>query len=163
MRDQESIVRLDRRRQSHFVGISSAVVLDVETSGLNPWRDRIVSIAMIQINFKYLLEYGIAMYENTYEGKFNPLVRIRASASRIHGIRNEDVIDCPTFKEAAHSVREFIRDRSIVGHNVNFDKQFLSSEFRRCGVESVDRNGAFCTMSRVRELRGQAGGWLVLQ
>ncbi len=116
-----------------FEELEEAVVLDVETTGLDPKKDRIVALAMMKIDFTALTEKGYYEQDMFYE-KFNPGVRIPIEASRIHGIRNRDVSGASSFSERAQEIRDFVGDLPLVAHNASFDKAFLSEEFKRAGV-----------------------------
>ena len=72
--------------------------------------------------------------------RVNPGIEIPAEASRIHGIYDEDVKNEVSFEDIAQGLRDFIGARPLVGHKVNFDKKFLSEEFKRVGVKTLYRN-----------------------
>ena len=147
-------------RDHGFVGFEEAVVVDVDTTGLDPDQDRIVAVSLLKANFK---SDGSGDRSRQYEplkARFNPGVPIPAEATAVHGIRDLDVRGEPTFAKRAEEVRKFVGDLPLIGHNVSFDKAFLSAEFRRAGVAALDLNRSFCTMGRMRELQGYCeGGW----
>ena len=87
----------------------------------------------------------------------NPGIPIPREASKIHGIYDRDVKENTPFEEVAQQVRDFIGSRVLVGHNVSFDKAFLSASFKRAGLKSLHRNRSICTMLRMKELRGDFG------
>ncbi len=104
------------------------VFLDLETTGINVSNDRIVEFAAIKIN--------IDNSEETLKFKVNPETHIPKKTSEIHGIYDEDVKDCPTFKEMAKKVARFIEGCDLGGYNSNkFDIPLLAEEFMRAGVE----------------------------
>ena len=117
-----------------------AVVVDVETTGLNPADDRILSVAMMRMGNHSEPE---TMYELVNPGRDIPV-----EASCIHGIFPKDVAQKSSFADNARQFRDFIGDRPIIGHNVQFDKKFLSAEFKRSGVKTLARNKSYCTMER---------------
>ena len=133
-------------------GFDDAVVVDVETTGLDPQIDRIVSVALIRSSFESLRENPNRLHGETMDALVNPQRRIPKQASRIHGITNEDVADKDPFADVAQKLRDFIGDLPIIAHNVSFDKRFLNAEFKRAGVKTLARNKSFCTMRRYREL-----------
>ncbi len=104
------------------------VFLDLETTGINVSNDRIVEFAAIKVN--------IDNSEETLKFKVNPEIHIPKKTSEIHGIYDEDVKDCPTFKEMAKKVARFIEGCDLGGYNSNkFDIPLLAEEFMRAGVE----------------------------
>lgn len=102
-------------------------VIDLETTGLSPWRyDRVVEIAIVVIS-----KDGTICAE--YETLVNPKRDI--GPSRIHQISAADVLEAPTFADIAGDVLEIIASAdALAGHNVSFDKNFLVKEYERVGV-----------------------------
>ncbi len=142
-----------------FTGLDEAVVVDVETTGLDPKTDRIVSVALIHANFRNLRENLNSLSGKTMDVVINPQRRIPKESSRIHGITDKDVADKGSFSEIAQELRDFIGDLPIVAHNVSFDKKFLNQELKRAGIKTVARNKSYCTMRRFREFNhGQIKG-----
>jgi DNA polymerase-3 subunit epsilon len=95
---------------------------DLETTGLNISKDRIVEIAILRIEPD--------QSESSYVKRINPEIPISAESIEIHGITNEDVNDEPTFKEVAHEIKDFIGDADLAGYNSNkFDIPFLMEQF----------------------------------
>ena len=134
-----------------FVGLNQAVIVDVETTGLDPQKDRIVSVAMIRACFADLENEKNQLSGENMDFLINPQCSIPKSASRIHGIRDDNVANERPFYEVAQDLRDFIGDCPIVGHNVSFDKRFLNAEFKRSGVKTLSRNKSFCTMRRFQD------------
>jgi len=133
-----------------FVGFTEAVVIDVETTGLDPETERIVSIAVLKFDFsKAKINTNVNVQALT--GKYNPETPIPTQASKIHGITDADVQGEEVFSTSAKFVRDFIGDLPLIGHNVQFDKKFLSAEFKRAGQKTLRRNKSYCTMKRLRD------------
>ncbi len=100
---------------------------DLETTGVDPAKDRIVEIAIIK-----LLPGG---GRDTFVRRVNPEMPIPPSSTEIHGISDEDVKDAPTFKQLAHEVKQFIHQCDLGGYNSNkFDIPALAEEFLRAGI-----------------------------
>ncbi len=135
-----------------FSGFDEAVVVDLETTGLDPQRDRVVSIAMIRSRFADLKRNSDMLEAKTMHALVHPQRRIPTEASRVNGITDEDVTDKPPFAEIAKLLRDFIGEYPIIAHNVSFDRKFLNAEFRRAGVITLARNRSFCTMRKFQEL-----------
>ena len=104
------------------------IFFDLETTGVNTSKDRIVEISMIKI-----MPDG---EEITKTRKINPEMHIPEESTAIHGITDEDVKDCPTFRQVAKSMEQFIRGCDFGGFNSNrFDLPLLVEEFMRAGIE----------------------------
>lgn len=107
---------------------------DLETTGLNVGKDRIVEISVLKV-----------FPNGNKESKtlrVNPEILISKEAEAIHGISNEDVANEPTFKEIAPQIWEMIKDSDLAGYNSNrFDVPLLAEEFLRAGMEfDVDKH-----------------------
>ena len=117
-------------------GLDVAVV-DVETTGLFPkGNDRIIEIAIVRT----MLGTG---KQRTFSTLVNPNRDV--GPTRIHGIRSADLVGAPTFGEIAGDVFEMLSGAVLAGHNVTFDKRFLTSEFGRLG-EQGSLGEPLCTM-----------------
>lgn len=100
---------------------------DLETTGVDKSKDRIVEISIA----KLLLDGSI----ETKTKRINPLIPIPKEASDVHGITDEIVKDCPTFKQLAKAIYDFIQGCDIAGFNSNsFDVPFLYNELYRSGI-----------------------------
>ena len=108
------------------------VFFDLETTGINIVKDRIVEISCVKVypNGK----------EDVWTKRVNPGMPIPPESTAIHGITDEDVKDCPTFKEIAKSLAAQIEGCDLAGFNSNrFDIPMLAEEFLRAGVD-IDLN-----------------------
>ena len=105
------------------------VVFDVETTGLNVVRDRIVQIALIK-----LFKNGDPPAE--LSTLVNPGIPISEEAMAVHGITPKDLANKPTFQQVAQKIWDFIGDADLAGYNSNrFDVPMLMEEFARVGME----------------------------
>jgi len=103
-------------------------VFDLETTGLNISKDRIVQIAILKI-------YPSGKKEEL-NLLINPEMNISDSNSAIHGVTNEMVKDAPTFKDAGSEIVAFIGTSDLAGYNSNkFDIPVLAEEFLRVDIE----------------------------
>lgn len=101
---------------------------DLETTGVNVVKDRIVEISILKV-------YPDGERESR-TWLVNPTIPIPKSSSEIHGITDDKVVDKPTFKELAHRVHEMIKDSDLAGYNSNkFDIPLLAEEFLRADVD----------------------------
>lgn len=122
--------------------LADVVAFDVETTGLNPKRDRIVELAMVG-----LTDGGDIAWE--WESLINPERRVPPSATQIHGIQDGDLENSPRFCDVSGDVKALLADKVLLAHNLRFDAGFLNAEFRRCGLEvPTDRGIDTLHMSR---------------
>ena len=110
----------------HLTWSGSLAVLDTETTGRDPRRDRVVQVAA--------LRYTRDDAPVSFDRRVDPGVSIPEAAVRVHGIRDADVAGCPAFGEVAAELLAFLGDAHLAGYNVAFDLQFLAAEFGRCGL-----------------------------
>lgn len=101
---------------------------DLETTGTNISKDRIVEISIHKV-----FPNG---EEKTFTFKVNPTIPIPAETTAVHGITDEMVKDAPTFKELAYEVHNIIKDSDLAGFNSNrFDIPLLAEEMLRAEVD----------------------------
>jgi DNA polymerase-3 subunit epsilon len=112
-------------------------VVDVETTGLSPWRhDRIVEIAIVLVS-------PDGEIHAAYETLVNP--KRDLGPTRIHQISASDVLRAPSFTDVAGDVLDILRDGfAIAGHNVSLDMNFLVKEYERLGV-TIPEMPLLCT------------------
>jgi len=106
---------------------------DLETTGINISKDRVVEISILKV------------YPNgTEESKtwlVNPEMVIPNEVIAIHGITNEKVANEPTFKEIAKDVHNMIKDSDLGGFNSNrFDIPLLAEEMLRAEIDFDMKN-----------------------
>lgn len=119
-------------------------VFDLETTGVNTSKDRIVELAIIK-----LFPDGERIEKHSY---LNPEMPIPAEASAVHGITDEVVKDQPTFRQISKALLEFISDCDFLGYNcLRFDVPLLVEEFYRAklphpfaGAKVIDAFRIFC-------------------
>lgn len=110
------------------------VFLDLETTGVDIVKDRIVEISLVKVTpgsdtpevktrrIKPLQDNGEVMH-------------IPEEATAVHGITDKDVAEAPTFRQIAKSLAEYIKGCDLGGFNSNrFDIPMLAEEFLRAGV-----------------------------
>jgi DNA polymerase-3 subunit epsilon len=101
---------------------------DLETTGINISKDRIVEISILKV------------YPNSNKESrtwlVNPEISIPSEVSKIHGITNEMVINEPNFKVIGSQVKEMINNCDLGGFNSNkFDIPLLAEEFLRSNID----------------------------
>ena len=106
------------------------VFLDIEATGTDHQRDRIVELSVMRV---MPLPVGL---EAPRTWRVNPKQRIPQEASEVHGIYNSDLEDAPTFPEIAEEVAQLLRGADIAGFAVSrFDVRLLRAEFTRARVD----------------------------
>ena len=123
-------------------------VFDLETTGIDPDKDRIIQMAIIRVEPDGR--------RTTFETLVNPEMPIPRESTKVHGITDEDVKDAPTFRQVLADVETYLKDAALGGFNsINFDTPLLMAELQRCeaeldlrGVLQVDAMRIFHTMER---------------
>lgn len=104
------------------------IVFDLETTGLDFIRDRIIQISYIKVS-----PDGTEERENLF---VNPEKPIPHEVVELTGITNDDVKDAPTFKTLAPQLSEKFKGCDFAGYNSNhFDIPMLAEEFLRAGID----------------------------
>ena len=104
------------------------VFFDLETTGIDIVKDRIIEISYVKVfpNGK----------EESKTMRINPGMPIPPASTAIHGITDDDVKDCPLFKNVAKQLAAQIEVCDLAGYNSNrFDIPLLAEEFLRAGVD----------------------------
>lgn len=118
------------------------IFLDLETTGIDPCKDRIVEISLVKI-----------MPDGTKDVKtrrLNPQMHIPEASSAIHHIYDDDVKDCPSFKEISKSLWEYMKGCDFAGYNSNnFDIPVLVEEFLRADIEVDFKNSRFIDVQNI--------------
>lgn len=118
------------------------IFFDLETTGVDTSRDRIVEISLAKI-----MPDGEEIVRTR---RINPTIPIPAEASAIHHITDEDVKDCPTFRQIAKSLKSFMEGCDFGGFNSNrFDLPLLVEEFMRAGVDINFRNRKYIDVQNI--------------
>jgi DNA polymerase-3 subunit epsilon len=104
------------------------VFFDLETTGTDPATDSIVEISVLRI------EPDGSRTSRTR--RINPGRPIPGEATAIHGIRDDDVRDEPSFRQVGKSLLDLLEGADLAGFNVRrFDVPLLDREFRDCGLD----------------------------
>jgi len=125
--------------------LANYVLLDLETTGATPLKDRITEIALIQ--FKDGVEV------DRWQTLVNPQTNIPEFIQSLTGITNEMVALAPTFEQVAGELLDYLDDAVMCAHNVRFDHGFLKAEFRRIGITL--KQNVLCTVKLSRKLYPQ--------
>ena len=99
-------------------------VIDLETTGFKAGEDKIVEIGVVLLDVNYQPTHQI-------ETLVNPQRTMKAS--HVHKISAKEVANSPTFHDIALSLFSLLNGRTVVAHNVSFEKRFLVEEFKNSG------------------------------
>jgi DNA polymerase III subunit epsilon len=100
---------------------------DLETTGINLTRDRIIQISILKAL------PGGNHTQRTW--LVNPELPIPLESTMVHGIKDEDVVDQPTFAELSQEIQMYLDDCDLAGFNIlRFDLPLLVEEFVRNNV-----------------------------
>lgn len=111
---------------------SNYVAFDIETTGLDPMYNEIIEIGAIKIkNGKELI---------TFNTLIKPRYEISSFITELTGITNEMVINAPKIEEVLPKFMDFIEDSIVLGHNVNFDINFIYDNLINIGMPPIYNN-----------------------
>ena len=119
---------MDRSTIPEFLPLERPLIIfDLETTGLaTNGEDRVVEIA-----YRKILPNGDVI---AHTQRLNPGMPIPEDSTAIHGIRDEDVRDCPTFANLCYELWSVFEGADVGGFNVTgYDLPFLRAEFARMG------------------------------
>ncbi|HZN85308.1 MAG TPA: exonuclease domain-containing protein, partial [Burkholderiales bacterium] len=117
-------------------------IVDVETTGSDPARDRITEIALLEVN-------GMAL-TGQWSTLINPGGTIPGAIQALTGISQEMVERAPRFEQIAAELYQRLAGRVFVAHNARFDYGFLRREFDRAGLKYLAKT--LCTVRLSRRL-----------
>jgi DNA polymerase-3 subunit epsilon len=108
--------------------IKPLVIFDLETTGLDLVKDRIIQLSFIKVFPSGIEERGNFL--------INPECPIKPEITQLTGISNEDVKGAPTFKQLAQKLNDMFKGCDFAGFNSNhFDIPLLAEEFLRAGID----------------------------
>lgn len=106
------------------------VAFDLETTGLDSRKDKIIEIGAVKFEGTQILE--------TYQTLINPQRLISPEITQITSITNEMVRNAPLIEEVRQEFRDFLGDFPLLGHNVQFDLSFLKSHKFKVTNDEID-------------------------
>ncbi len=119
------------------------IFLDIEATGLNVIRDRIIQIAMIRY-------HADGREPAELNQLINPGIPISEEAMQVHGIGPKDVANKPVFAQVAQELFDFIGDADLAGYNsLRFDVPMLMEEFARVGLDFSMDNRRHVDVQRI--------------
>ena len=123
------------------------IVLDTETTGLNPFdspRHRIVEIGAVEL-------WNQVATGKTYHQYINPERDMPSEAFDVHGIGDDFLADKPVFADIAQEFLDFVGDDKMVIHNAEFDMRFLNAELEWANLRLLPNDQALDTLKIARK------------
>jgi DNA polymerase-3 subunit epsilon len=130
------------------LGARRHVVIDCETTGLQPGEHRMVSFAAVEVAPPG--DEAARKAVRILNLVFNPGCKNGRTALKRHGLTDKYLALQPPFADTARDLAEFLRGAVIIGHNVSFDIGFLNSEMRLAGLPALEVD-TLCTMWKHRD------------
>jgi DNA polymerase III epsilon subunit family exonuclease len=150
VRADDYLELLPDEREFKSLDESDYVVVDVETTGINPQLDRVTEIAAIRVS-----RNGNGTGRQAIHDEFVTLVdperEIPPTITMMTGITNTMVARAPRFCDITDELVSFIGNRIIVAHNAYFDTNFLNAEISRAYGQRL-ANLPLCTLKLGRRL-----------
>ena len=125
------------------------IVLDTETTGLNPRNgDRVIEVGCVELVNRMLTG-------NNFHRYINPERDSEEGALAVHGLTTEFLRDKPKFAEIAAELRDYIQGAEVIIHNAPFDLGFLNNEFKLLGLPTFTEHcsGVIDTLVNAKEMR----------
>ncbi|MCR0984474.1 DNA polymerase III subunit epsilon [Roseomonas populi] len=125
--------------------MSRALILDTETTGLDPATgDRVLEVAAIEV--VNLMPTG-----RHFHKLINPERDVPPEATKVHGFTASMLADKPLFAAILPELLEFLRDDPVIAHNAPFDFKFLDYEFDRCDTPRIPRSRMVDTLEMAKK------------
>lgn len=114
------------------------VSIDLETTGLNPKRDRIIEIGAIRVEQGQIVE--------EFSTFVDPGRKLEERITELTGIRDEDLADAPQLDEVFPKLLEFMGELPLLGHSILFDYFFLKKQQWTGRLLLRDRRWTLCRL-----------------
>lgn len=140
LQGREKMPRSDKRPhkgESLLQFADNYTLVDIETTGLDPEYDSIIEIGAVKVSDNKIVD--------EYSTLVNPLCGIDSFIESLTGITNEMLDTAPVIEDILSDFRDFVKDDIIIGHNINFDINFLYDIFPQILKEDLT-NDFICTM-----------------
>lgn len=132
-------------------GLQDFVCIDLETTGLNPKRDRIIEIGAVKVRN--------GKKEAIFQQLIDPKQQLEERVEFLTGISSEELEGQPTIQEVLPVLKEFLGEDVLLGHRVLFDYSFLKRaftnekiSFERKGIDTLKLARQFVTDSESKKL-----------
>jgi DNA polymerase III subunit epsilon len=120
------------------------IVLDTETTGLNPAEGhRVLELGAVEI-------FHQALTGKVFHTLINPERDVPQDAARVHGHTASLLKDKPVFADVVDEFLAFVGDARLVIHNAEFDIRFVNAELERLGREPIGMDRVVDTLTLAR-------------
>ena len=119
------------------------IILDTETTGLDPLADRLVEIGCVEL----INHIPTGRHFHSY---LKPDRRMSPDAERVHGLSEAFLADKPRFAAVVEDFLAFIEGAQLVAHNAGFDMGFVNAELGRLGKIPVEPSKVVDTLALAR-------------
>lgn len=142
--------------------VSSYIAVDLETTGLDPKRDKIIEIGAVRVVDGTVME--------SYETFVNPYRKLNAQVIMLTGISDRELEASPGIGDVIGGFLEFAGDLPILGHHVIFDYSFLKHaavnegyDFERHGIDTLTLARRFMPPEEKKNLGAACGYFGIVQ
>ena len=102
-------------------------IIDTETSGGKYNEEKIIEICILVFDGNNIIE--------TFQSLINPQKKVDYFVQKLTGIREKELKKCKIFKDYAKEIKKLLKNKVIVGHNVDYDYRVLKNEFKSIGED----------------------------
>ena len=121
------------------------IILDTETSGLDPNKDRIIEVGCVEL----INDIPSGKVFHQYYSPGN--IQISEQAENIHGLSNSFLKDYVVFDERIDELLDFIDNSVLVIHNAQFDISMINSSLKRLKLNLIKEKDYICTLTMARK------------
>ena len=132
-------------------GLQNFICIDLETTGLNPKRDRIIEIGAVKVRNGIITE--------TFQQLIDPKQQLEERVELLTGISTKELEGNPTIQQILPDLKEFLEEDVLLGHRVLFDYSFLKRaftnekiSFERKGIDTLKLARQFVTDCESKKL-----------
>ena len=132
-------------------GVQDFICIDLETTGLNPKKDRIIEIGAVKVRNGKIVA--------TFQQLIDPKQQLEERVELLTGIASKELEGQPTIQEVLPKLREFLGEDVLLGHRVLFDYSFLKRtftnekiSFERKGIDTLKLARQFVTECESKKL-----------
>ncbi len=121
------------------------IVLDTETTGLDPKKDKIIEIGCVEL-------INNIPTGQTFHKYFSPgNISISEESQNIHGLSNDFLKSFDFFENNIGELMDFLSNSLIIIHNVSFDLSMINAVLERMFLKKIDRERCLCTLELSRK------------
>tara|TARA_B100002052_G_scaffold201099_1_gene183523 strand:+ start:235 stop:738 length:504 start_codon:yes stop_codon:yes gene_type:complete len=117
-------------------------IIDTETSGGKYNEEKIIEIGILIYDGNKIIE--------TFQSLINPQKKVDYFVQKLTGIKEKELKSCKTFKDHAKEIKKLLKNKVIVGHNVEYDYRVLKNEFKIIGIDYEAKT--LCTIEMSKKI-----------